>query len=832
LKSRSFVGYRVSPGCILLACCLLHAPLAAHGESLDRFLLQAARLGDAATVEHALMLGANIDYVEHHVPDAGGDTPLYVAVKARSRETVQVLLVHGANMLQRPPGGPPGSGPWSEAPLWKFPLYLSKETDREIFNLLLSSVKQLPPADDRIVDYAVRPAAKMGDVDVLGRLETLGVRLSAISPSGNTLVTGAVAAGRFKEAAIWMEKYRESYRKEANREIRIDEAVEYAVAHPADDDRLAAFIADAGRSGLSIIPKNRWGDPMWKRAAGYRLPATARALGCPPDEQAKIVPRSSEELLLAAACRPESHSLFVELAAKALLEARDPKAEATRLFGTLTHSVLLHPTGEALDVLISRGADVNIESQTGKGLPQTPLQAVILRSDLDLATALLARGADINHVNGDTGLTALEVAAWTGKLKVLRWVLERGALLLERQTGRPLLRAVLGPGERSGDYDDIIAEFLTKGADPYLKSGEDQKSAVDVLAERHDILRLRRLDTGEVYRSLVGEYNPPPDSPFVGVWSNGKDGFAVFGIIMTPDGQALLSFSSGPAGFFPWRTVGPAKAVIEATIDKRRMDVELVWLSSEESIRLSTPGELNGILVRKRPEKVLTAEEYTRQRKEKEKEAQNAKPVAPYYWEGTPDYAPGTKDLAVQGKGLTVLDPRVDAMASLETLALTDNRLRTLPESLRRMKRLVSVGVGQNWFAALPPWFAELTSLKNLSLDSNAFRKLPAEIRPLKNLRQLDLSYNQLKALPEWWGEFPALERIYLNGNQLSGLPGSCAGLMSLEEIRLAENSITGVPECLARLPKLRNVYLNGNPIPVEEQQRLKSAYPKVRWVF
>jgi hypothetical protein len=816
--------------CITGAAVILAVAARAHGESLDRYLMDAARRGDPIAVAQALDLGANANYCEAVPAMGGGETPLYLATHTKARDVVRLLLEHGANPLLRPPGGPPEAGPWGAAPVWLFPLAITKESDPEILDVLLSHVKTFPPDDDRIVDYVIRPAAARGDEKTLRRFEALGVRLSAVSPQGFTLVTAAAEVGRFDDAERWLGFLEDQYRKEPNRIVDLSGAVEYAAEHPAVDGRLAGFIEHLARAGLDFRRKDRWGDPPWKAAVRYRLPATARVLGCPPEELGKIVPRSDEELLFAAACRAEDYPLFVTLAAKIVGDGPEASATASRLLATLAAQKLHQPAIEAMQFLLAHEADANYELQLPKQLAVTPVQSAILAGNLDLASWLISHGAALNRLSS-SGVSALEAAVWNGKESVLRWALEHGAPVQEGKTGRPLLRAALArPPEAEGEA--VIAALVEAGSDPYLKSARDGKSAVDLLAERRDLLWLRRLDVKGAQESLLASYTPPPDSPFIGVWSNSRDGFGTITVYLGPDGLAVLGISIGAAGFFPWRAVSDKKVVVEATFDGKRTDVEVEWLPAEKAIRLAGIGIAGkSEPLRRTADRALTAEEYVVQVKAREAARKVEKPTDRYSWEKPPDYAPETKELSISGKQLTALDPRVAAMKDLTLLALRDNRLRSLPESLLGMNRLTTLGLAENWLGSLPPWFARLDSLAHLSLERNALREFPSELRPLKGLQSLDLSYNQIRSLPEWWGEFPALKHLDLSGNHITRIPDRCEGLASLESVRLERNDLTTLPECLLRLPKLRSLFLMDNPIPAAEQARLKKTNPKIDWI-
>ena len=88
------------------------------------------------------------------------------------------------------------------------------------------------------------------------------------------------------------------------------------------------------------------------------------------------------------------------------------------------------------------------------------------------------------------------------------------------------------------------------------------------LAESHDILRLRELDTKQVHRDLIAQYTPATNSPFVGVWSNEQSEFKTFGFILNSEGFAIIGTGIAPFGLFPWRRLNGNRAVIEVTEEK------------------------------------------------------------------------------------------------------------------------------------------------------------------------------------------------------------------------------------------------------------------------
>ena len=111
---------------------------------------------------------------------------------------------------------------------------------------------------------------------------------------------------------------------------------------------------------------------------------------------------------------------------------------------------------EIVIALIAKGADVNVnEVETGKSL----LTAVIEQGRIGIASALLENGADVN-VRDKTGFTPLMTASHDGYLETVEVLLEKGANVNAREINHftPLMLAVL---ER---HIDIVSLLLEKGS--------------------------------------------------------------------------------------------------------------------------------------------------------------------------------------------------------------------------------------------------------------------------------------------------------------------------------------------------------------------------------
>ncbi|EPR78018.1 Leucine rich repeat protein [Spraguea lophii 42_110] len=81
-------------------------------------------------------------------------------------------------------------------------------------------------------------------------------------------------------------------------------------------------------------------------------------------------------------------------------------------------------------------------------------------------------------------------------------------------------------------------------------------------------------------------------------------------------------------------------------------------------------------------------------------------------------------------------------LSKVKELVLEYSRLITLPGSLGKMKGLISLNVGKNYFKFIPGCIFELENLKELNLEYNYISVINDEMMFLKNLRCLKLKGN------------------------------------------------------------------------------------------
>ena len=156
--------------------------------------------------------------------------------------------------------------------------------------------------------------------------------------------------------------------------------------------------------------------------------------------------------------------------------------------------------------------------------------------------------------------------------------------------------------------------------------------------------------------------------------------------------------------------------------------------------------------------------------------------------------------------------PDVWEHTDLETLVLSGNGLREVPEALGRLKSLRMLDLGHNQLAHLPEELGDIEGLSDfLYLNDNRLFELPSSLRKLAKLRYLNISQNQFAILPDCICRMANLLELRADANQMTSLPDSIAELKRLRELHLRDNRLTFLPEAIGRLSELRYLDLRGN---------------------
>jgi Leucine-rich repeat (LRR) protein len=162
-------------------------------------------------------------------------------------------------------------------------------------------------------------------------------------------------------------------------------------------------------------------------------------------------------------------------------------------------------------------------------------------------------------------------------------------------------------------------------------------------------------------------------------------------------------------------------------------------------------------------------------------------------------------------------------LANLEILTLTNNHLRTLPDSLAKLKKLSSLHIATNRFEEFPSVVCYIPTLRFLDMSTNQMQRLNGNIGNLKNLESLLLYENLLTELPDSIGQLVKLRTLWLGNNKLTKLPKQILNLKSLEwddnsfnlSSNIEGNPLTEPPYefCLQGMTGINNYFRSNNNI-------------------
>ena len=174
------------------------------------------------------------------------------------------------------------------------------------------------------------------------------------------------------------------------------------------------------------------------------------------------------------------------------------------------------------------------------------------------------------------------------------------------------------------------------------------------------------------------------------------------------------------------------------------------------------------------------------------------------------------EELVLSGNRLTSVPPHIGRLQRLKRLDLRGNQLAALPDEIGELSALETLDVFDNKLTALPDSLARLgTTLKRLEAASNQLEsKGVAALTALTALEELDVFDNVLTELPPL--RCVGLRKLSLGGNMIFALDDSVIGaLVDLEELRASRAALTVVPPPVERLLKLRTLWLDHNAITI-----------------
>jgi ankyrin repeat protein len=170
------------------------------------------------------------------------------------------------------------------------------------------------------------------------------------------------------------------------------------------------------------------------------------------------------ELLLSKGADRNRRDRTGTTALESAVRARHPEVvealmagEGAEAAGALLNEAALKGQAEIADILIAKGASVDVPDRSGA----TPLHQAALKGNLKIATLLLDHGAGVDARDHD-GATPLHAAALAGQLEMAKLLLDRGADREARATesgATPLFQAAAW--RRTG----VLELLIERGAD-------------------------------------------------------------------------------------------------------------------------------------------------------------------------------------------------------------------------------------------------------------------------------------------------------------------------------------------------------------------------------
>ncbi|MBA7567609.1 hypothetical protein ES708_09324 [subsurface metagenome] len=144
---------------------------------------------------------------------------------------------------------------------------------------------------------------------------------------------------------------------------------------------------------------------------------------------------------------------------------------------------------------------------------------------------------------------------------------------------------------------------------------------------------------------------------------------------------------------------------------------------------------------------------------------------------------------------------------------LSDNKLKTLPDSIGNLRSLETFILPHNRIEHLPESFGKLSSLKNFDIFDNYLVEISESFCELSNLRELFIEWNNLIILPRNFGKLKSLEFLNVAHNKISFLPDSFKELTNLIEVGFENNELSRIPPSFRISPQMSYFSFFNNPI-------------------
>ncbi len=421
------------------------ARVTARGGALGGTALHfAASSGHVNVMKKLLAAGADV-----RAEDTEGGTPLHQAAASGSREAVELLLVHGADVHARIRTGV----------LVKLGDQVSGKTIEELARAAVNETDERTP----VMGTALMSAAMRGHLEVAERLLEAGADINAVDARGASILMLAAMGGGNDVARMLLAAG-------ADLDARTDDgstALFFAAARL--DEKIVRLMIDMG-AGAAVVNQSGQTPLMAACLFGRRDGVIVDLSRAGADVNQQTV-KGNTALALAAITGDRGAveqlidvgadvNAVVEKGKTALmLSALSGSRPAAELVADAAVPSWTDASADIVRLLLEHGAELDITDEDGV----TALGLAAGTGRVDVVAALIDAGADVN-AGGELGRTPLSYAAGNARLEVVRLLLDRGAEVnpgpQESADPSPLMAAAF-----RGDTA-IVDLLLEKGAKP------------------------------------------------------------------------------------------------------------------------------------------------------------------------------------------------------------------------------------------------------------------------------------------------------------------------------------------------------------------------------
>lgn len=195
--------------------------------------------------------------------------------------------------------------------------------------------------------------------------------------------------------------------------------------------------------------------------------------------------------------------------------------------------------------------------------------------------------------------------------------------------------------------------------------------------------------------------------------------------------------------------------------------------------------------------------------------------------------AKSIRNLDLSHNRLTILTSNLFSnMENLKTLNVSSNKIESISAEIGRCVKLESLDLSDNLLKNVPNTLAQLKNLKKISLNNNQFTIIPKELGDLTQLDFVDLSFNNIDKIEDYIENFKCIE-LNLNENKIRSISDKIAGCSRLKVIRLEKNCLKAVsiPESMLKDSQISLINFDGNQFSKKDFEQIE-GYEKVIFFY